>query len=73
MGCSYDQEQVTNVTSTVQQLYIVGHCTGTRYGFQFVLFHRTDVYSWVRRYDNIVMVLMLQYDEYLPVRTDMHN
>jgi hypothetical protein len=61
------------VTSTVLQQYIAGYCTSTRYGFQSVLFHRTDVYSWVRRYCNIVRVLMLQYDQYLPVRTDMHN
>jgi hypothetical protein len=62
-----------SVTSTVLQQYIVGHCTCTRYGFQFVLFHRMDVYSWVRRYCNNVMVLMLQYDQYLPARTDMHS
>jgi hypothetical protein len=61
------------VTSTVMQQYIAGRCTGTRYGYQFVLFHRMDVYSWVCRYCNILRVLMLRYDQYLPVRTDMHN
>jgi hypothetical protein len=61
------------VTSTVLQQYIARHCIGTRYGYQFVLFHMMDVYSWVRRYCSIVMVLMLQYDQYLPVRTNMHN
>jgi hypothetical protein len=61
------------VTSTVLQQYIARHCTSTRYGYQIVLFHRTDVCSWVRRYCNIVMVLMLQYDQYRPVRTNMHN
>jgi hypothetical protein len=33
----------TSVTSTVLQQYIARHCTCTRYIFQFVLFHRTDV------------------------------
>ena len=68
-----DKKESLNVTSTVLQQYIAVHCAGTGYGFQFVLFHKMDVYSWVRRYCNIVMVLMLQYDQYLPVRTNMHN
>jgi hypothetical protein len=41
------------VTSTFLQQYIARHCTGTRYEFQFVLLHRTDVHTWVRRYCNI--------------------
>jgi hypothetical protein len=49
----YASIRYLDVTSTVQQQYIAGHCTCTRYGFQFVLFHKTDVQTWVRRYCNI--------------------